>query len=151
MSEVKRFICYAPGPVLVSAEEAEKHHRQVVFVLASDFDALQQRCRVLEHSLQVKEEFYQDALHSHVVLASQRDALRAEVERLRKDAELEQAIQRAAGELPDGWEIRICVERDYGGVDLIDQHGNYVDFATDRERLACEVADAIDAAMEAPR
>ncbi len=41
----------------------------------------------LKHALDVKEEFYQDALHSHIVLAQQRDQLRAEVEAMRKDAE----------------------------------------------------------------
>lgn len=56
-------------------------------VLSSAYDDLARRCRELEHSLEVKEEFYQDALHSHIVLASQRDSLRAEVEALRKDAE----------------------------------------------------------------
>lgn len=55
-------------------------------VLASDYDALAQRCRGLEHSLAVKEEFYQDALHSHIVLVSQRDALRAEIDEARRTA-----------------------------------------------------------------
>ncbi|WP_417585419.1 Lar family restriction alleviation protein [Pelagibacterium sp.] len=41
----------------------------------------------LKHALDVKEEFYQDALHSHIVLARQVNQLRAEVEALRKDAE----------------------------------------------------------------
>lgn len=50
---------------------------------ACAYDALAQRCRELEHRLEVKEEFYQDALHSHIVLVAQRDTLRAEVERLR--------------------------------------------------------------------
>lgn len=40
----------------------------------------------LKHALDVKEEFYQDALHSHIVLARQVNQLRAEVEALRKDA-----------------------------------------------------------------
>lgn len=41
----------------------------------------------LKHALDVKEEFYQDALHSHIVLARQVNQLRAELEALRKDAE----------------------------------------------------------------
>lgn len=34
----------------------------------------------LNHALAVKEEFYQDALHSHIVLAKQRDELRAQLD-----------------------------------------------------------------------
>lgn len=40
----------------------------------------------LKHALDVKEEFYQDALHSHIVLARQVNQLRAELEALRKEA-----------------------------------------------------------------
>lgn len=58
-----------------------------IAALRSERDALTQRCLELENALAVKEEFYQDALHSHIALASQRDALRAEVDRLKAENE----------------------------------------------------------------
>lgn len=76
--------------------------------------------------------------------------LRAEVERLKQDAELEMVIQRAASELPDGWEIRICVERGAGWVELTNPDGEGIaDEWSGRERLSGEVSDAIDATLEA--
>lgn len=74
-------------------------------------------------------------------------ALRAEVEGLRKDAELHGQIQRAAGELPVGWEIRVCVEHESGYVELWDQDGCEVDFPNSCESLGLTVSDAIDAAL----
>lgn len=79
--------------------------------------------------------------------------LRAEAEALKKDAEhrapLNEAIQRAAGELPNGWEIRLCVERDAGWVELYDPDGNDIeDFATDAERLDYTVIDALEHALQ---
>lgn len=81
MNEVKRYNCQIPADSLFGANR----YQQVV--LASDYDALAQRCAELEHSLAVKEEFYQDALHSHMSLVSQRDTLRAKVERLQSEME----------------------------------------------------------------
>jgi hypothetical protein len=77
MSDVKRYELHFAADSMLKVDEAGR------FVLASDYDAMAQRCAELEHSLAVKEEFYQDALHSHVSLAAQRDALRAEVDRYR--------------------------------------------------------------------
>lgn len=74
-------------------------------------------------------------------------ALIAEVEALRKDAELHQQIQRAAKDLPSGWEIRVCVERESGYVELWDQDGCEVDSPNSCESLALTVSDAIDDAM----
>lgn len=73
--------------------------------------------------------------------------LKAEVEKLRKDAELHAQIQRAAGELPIGWEIRVCVEHESGYVELWDQDGCEVDFPNSCESLGLTVSDAIDAAL----
>lgn len=72
MSDVKRYELHFAADSMLKVDDAGR------FVLASDYDALAQRCAELGHSLAVKEEFYQDALHSHVSLAAQRDALRAE-------------------------------------------------------------------------
>lgn len=73
--------------------------------------------------------------------------LKAESEALRKDAELHAQIQRAAGELPVGWEVRVCVEHESGYVELWDQDGCEVDFPNSCESLALTVSDAIDAAL----
>lgn len=80
-------------------------------------------------------------------VVSERDQLEAEVEALRKDAELHQQIQRAAKDLPSGWEIRVCVEHESGYVELWDQDGCEVDFPNSCESLALTVSDAIDGAM----
>lgn len=80
------------------------------------------------------------------------EALQAECEKLRKDAEryvpLNEAVQRAATELPEGWEIQLCVMRDSGWVDLIGPDGTE-DFATDNERLDYTVIDALEFAIDA--
>jgi hypothetical protein len=74
-----------------------------------------------------------------------------EIERLRKDAEqyvpVHEAIQQAAGELPNGWEIRLCVERDGGGVELYGPGGTEEQFASDHERLDYTITDALEAAL----
>ncbi|ANF25999.1 hypothetical protein [Stutzerimonas stutzeri] len=86
-------------------------------------------------------------------LRSERDALLAERDALKKALDrqvpLNEAIQRAAGELPNGWEIRLCVERDAGWVELYDPDGNDIeDFATDAERLDYTVIDALEHALQ---
>lgn len=73
------------------------------------------------------------------------DQLRAEVERY---VPLHEAVQRAAGELPEGWAIQLYIERDGGGVELIGPDGTE-DFATNNERLDYTVIDALEAAMAA--
>jgi len=76
----------------------------------------------------------------------------AEIERLRAEVEryvpLHEAVQRAAGELPEGWAIQLYIERDGGGVELIGPDGTE-DFATNNERLDYTVIDALEAAMAA--
>jgi len=75
----------------------------------------------------------------------ERDQLRAEVERY---VPLHEAVQRAAGELPEGWAIQLYIERNGGGVELIGPDGTE-DFATNNEHLDCTVIDALEAAMAA--
>lgn len=60
---------------------------------------------------------------------------------------LHDAIQRAAGELPEGWEIRLCVEHHAGWVELIGPDGTE-DFATNNERLDYTVNDALEHALQ---
>lgn len=66
---------------------------------------------------------------------------------LRKDAEFHQQVQRAAGELPYGWQILIRIEKDSGNAELIDPEGNEVDYPSNHECLADSVSDAIDEAL----
>lgn len=80
-----------------------------------------------------------------LIRLSDYEALQAECEKLRKDAETERAIQRAAEVLPTGFRIEIEIEKDGGGVALFspgaivecDFHGG----------IAEQIADAIDAAL----
>lgn len=73
--------------------------------------------------------------------------LKAEVEGLRKDAELHQQLQRAAKELPFGWDITLIVERFSGWVELTDPHGTVVELDDLPADLAVQVSMAIDAAL----
>lgn len=97
---------------------------------------------------------YQGAIQSKgamCVMASDYDALQAECEKLRKDAAryvpLHEAVQRAAGELPAGWAIQLCVERHSGWVELIGPGGTE-DLDTNNERLDYTVIDALEFAIQ---
>lgn len=85
------------------------------------------------------------------VPASEYDALLAEWDALKKALDrqvpLHDAIQRAAGDLPEGWEIRLCVEHHAGWVELIGPDGTE-DFATNNERLDYTVIDALEHALQ---
>lgn len=75
-----------------------------------------------------------------------------EVRRLREALEskvpLYEAVERACGELPDGWAITLQMENGAGWVELYDAEGNQVeDFPTNNERLDYTLNDAIDAAL----
>src|SRR5690554_7787670 len=76
----------------------------------------------------------------------ERDQLRAEVEKLRKDAETERAIERAAEVLPLGFSIEIEIEKDAGTVALFGPGPSvYCDF---QGSVAEQINDAIDAAIQ---
>lgn len=79
------------------------------------------------------------------MLAAERDKLRAAVAQY---VPLYEAIQRAAGELPEGWEIQLGVERHGGWVELIGP-GGAEEFDTNNERMDYTVIDALEAAMSA--
>lgn len=70
-----------------------------------------------------------------------------ELEKARKDAATERAIQRAAEVLPYGYGLTIYVERDSGYADLTDPSGDVVPFDTDGHGMAEQINNAIDAAM----
>ena len=85
------------------------------------------------------------------LLAAEAELSRAREERatLTRDAAIGAAIQRAAGELPDGWNIAIDVERGAGSVYL---HGPDDSEAMDVDsdnRLAAEINVATDRALAA--
>lgn len=81
-------------------------------------------------------------------------AVTDEVRRLREALEskvpLYEAVERACGELPDGWAITLQMENGAGWVELYDAEGNQVeDFPTNNERLDYTLCDAVDAALSA--
>lgn len=124
-------------------DDARKEHDQLkaeIERLTADNASLRGSCAKLgvEHAGMVR-------IHRKANTEIRR--LSAEVAALRKDAELHQQIQRAANDLPSGWDIRVCVERESGYVELWDQDGCEVDFPNSCESLALTVSDAIDAAM----
>ena len=76
--------------------------------------------------------------------------LREENERLRKDAEVGAAIQRAAAELPREYIVGISVEADAATVELCFPTGHIKTMDVDDDnRLAAEINAAIDAARSA--
>lgn len=74
------------------------------------------------------------------------------LEAAERDAAIGRAIQRAAGELPDDWEVELTVERGAASVYLRDPSGavKAIDVSAD-DRLPAEIDAAIDAAIAARR
>lgn len=73
--------------------------------------------------------------------------LETEVERLREQAELYQQAIRACSELPEGYYIRIELERDSGCVELCDVEGDDLELTGGQGSLALDLCEAIDAAL----
>ncbi|MBM5458716.1 hypothetical protein H8F21_14200 [Pseudomonas sp. P66] len=69
-----------------------------------------------------------------------------ENEALSENAELHTQIQRAAGELPGAWVIKLVVERQCGGVEVFDEAGVEVEF-DGQGSLSEQVSDAIELAI----
>lgn len=68
---------------------------------------------------------------------------------LERHVPLYEAINKAAGELPDGWEVVVRVEHEGGSVELVGPLGEtYTDFPTNNERLDYTVCDALEFAVE---
>ena len=81
---------------------------------------------------------------------NQIERLREENERLRKDAAVSTAIERAAKDLPDGDMLEITVEKDSAMVVLYWGQGGFETMDVDDDnRLAAEINAAIDAARSA--
>ncbi len=81
-----------------------------------------------------------------------RAGYKAGAEAMARDAAIGAAIQRAAGELPDGYEIQVCVERGAGYVTMTDRDARTHSFDVDADnRLPAEINAAIDAARALER
>lgn len=60
-------------------------------------------------------------------------------------------LHKAAGALPDGWEVQVRVERGWGGVVLHDPDGETTDLDDGETSLSEQVERAIDAALRASK
>lgn len=67
------------------------------------------------------------------------------------DVPLYAAINRACGELPDGWSIEVNAERDGAWVALLNAELEVVEFPTNNERLDYTVNDAVEFAILSTR
>lgn len=83
--------------------------------------------------------------HRQLLAGSQGDALDHGV---REELSIGKAINRAARDLPEGWEIRIDLERHAGVVFLIDPDGNET-MSEGGELFSDQINAAIDAARGA--
>ena len=64
----------------------------------------------------------------------------------REETNIGKAVNRAARDLPEGWEIRIDLERHAGVVHLIDPEGNETMIEGGGELFSDQISTAIDAA-----
>jgi hypothetical protein len=59
------------------------------------------------------------------------------------------ALQRACAELPEGWEIKIGLEKDAGWIDLYTPTGEQIDLVNDADSIYWAVHAAVDKARQA--
>jgi hypothetical protein len=59
----------------------------------------------------------------------------------------EEAMQRAAGELPVGYDMRICLENGAGWIEIDDAEGNELTLETDTEGMTNRINESIDIAV----
>jgi len=115
-----------------------------VYVRFEDYEALQATHE--EELFCVRQD--RDAHFGDLMRAlEQVDALKAECEKLRKDAGTERQIQRAAQHLPEGWRIIVEVERDAGWIDAFNPDGRRIEIDWVGS-LAEQIEQAIDAALQ---
>ncbi|NTZ82244.1 hypothetical protein FCJ61_04220 [Burkholderia metallica] len=60
-------------------------------------------------------------------------------------------VQRACAELPDGWGVNACMERDAGWVEVYGPNGEEPDFESDASQFDWRIHEAIDFVIEAAR
>ncbi|QDX22160.1 hypothetical protein FP568_13435 [Pandoraea pnomenusa] len=78
-----------------------------------------------------------------------RAALSADGGECHKESQAGPLLCKAAGELPEGWQIVVEVENGYGGVNLIAPDGMETDFSGRDMLLSEQISAAIDAAIAA--
>jgi hypothetical protein len=76
------------------------------------------------------------------------NAMKLEVDALRKDAAVYKAIDRACTELPSTHQIEITISKGYGGVKLFDDCLDEVDFDDTDRNFDQQIHSAIDAAIK---
>ncbi len=69
--------------------------------------------------------------------------LRAEIAALKAHDPLNDAVEEACGELPDGWQVIINMERGAGWVDLFDPDGDCIEVHEDETSVANLVREAV--------
>jgi hypothetical protein len=75
--------------------------------------------------------------------ADEIDRLRAEVATLKACDPLNDAVEEACGELPDGWQVIINMERGAGWVDLFDPDGDCIEVQEDETSVSDLVREAV--------
>ncbi|ABB11147.1 hypothetical protein [Burkholderia lata] len=60
-------------------------------------------------------------------------------------------VQRACTELPDGWGVNACMERDAGWVEVYGPNGEEPNFESDADHFDWRIHEAIDFAIDAAR
>ena len=99
-----------------------------------------------------------DCEQMHMLQADQLEALRQQLKEGQKDSALSRfdaeclrigkQIQRAAGELPEHYEVEIMVEQGAGSVTLFNPDGDRKDCGASDIGLSYQIEAAIDAAIE---
>ena len=118
--------------------------------LEAAYPALVARCTELEEKVRLLEAADPDERASVTYFGAYMDQKR-KVEALRADAALGKAIQRAAGELPDGWQIVLEVELGSGGFTLYDAEGAGQEDDHYGDPADCTLAERLNAAIDAAR
>lgn len=73
---------------------------------------------------------------------------RVVVSNLKEQALTHDAIEYAAGNLPEGYNVEISLENGYGSVALIDAEGEQVELQQDDTPFAMMIREAVDKAVE---
>ena len=73
------------------------------------------------------------------------------ISRMNSRSKTEDAIQRACGDLPEGWTVRIDMENGAGIVELYDDELERIEFPADSGSIAQDINRAIDRAIEITR
>lgn len=70
-----------------------------------------------------------------------------------QNLQIGRAVNRAAGTLPEGWQMTINIEQGYGGVEICDPEGSVIELNFDGEPFSVQINGttdyAIDAALQA--